>query len=505
MSPPKRSGSRSGPPENSGQQTLGFLLTPTDSASDTPSEALSDGAESSASESEKPFTTPKKRYPFKKGQSAGTRPALPATDRQTYSVAELTRLLQGVFSLHPILGNSLIVEGELSNVKRSSRGHLYFTLKDGEASIGGVLWASVANRLQFEPADGQAVTLTGKLEIYAPSGSYSIVGSRLEPLGIGALQLAFQQIKTRLEAEGLFMDDFKRPLPDFPERIGIITSSTGAVIHDMLRVIRRKNPNLHVLLYPVKVQGDGAAEEIAHAITELGHAAHRLDAIIVARGGGSFEDLFCFSEEVVVRAIFHSQTPIITGIGHEPDFSLADAVADYSASTPTAAADWLTPEIGQLRDVLARHSQSLLQGLAEHILYYERMLDDSTTRLLERHEHALDQAENKLGQMQEHLVSQMAFSLQSQEQDLSRAAGTLDAFNPLQTLARGFSIASRTPDAANKPSAGYKGGEVIHSVAQVQVDDTLDLRLRDGRLTCRVLTSQNLPEPLSLDARPESI
>ncbi len=488
MSPKKRSG----PPDNSAQQTLGFLMAP----ADTPKMLETSDRQEDADTVGTALTSSKKRYPFKKStSSAGNKPALPATERQTYSVAELTRLIQGVFSLHPVLGNPVTVEGELSNVKRSSRGHLYFTLKDGDASIGGVLWASVANRLQFEPMDGQAVLLTGKLEIYAPSGSYSIVGSRLEPVGIGALQLAFQQIKARLEAEGLFMEEFKRALPNFPERIGIITSSTGAVIHDMLRVIRRKNPGLHVLLHPVKVQGEGAAAEIAHAIAELSHSAYRLDAIIVARGGGSFEDLFCFSEEVVVRAIFDAQTPIITGIGHEPDFSLADAVADYSASTPTAAADWLTPEIGQLRDILARHSQTLLQGIAEHVLYYERMLDDSTTRLLERHERTLDQAENTLKQTQEQWLARTEFYLQNREQALSQMAATLDAFNPLKTLARGFSIASRV--SAETGLAAPTGGLVLYSVKQVQNDDCIDLRLSDGHLLCRVLECRNLPDTSS--------
>jgi exodeoxyribonuclease VII large subunit len=222
--------------------------------------------------------------------------------KSTYTVVEVTRLIQSTFHEHPVLGRSIVVEGELSNVKRSSRGHIYFTLKDGEASIGGILWAGVANRLNFDLKDGQAVYLTGKLEIYGRSGTYSLVASKLEPVGVGALQLAFEQIKARLEAEGLFMEDFKKPLPDFPQRIGIVTSSTGAVIHDMLRVIRRKNSFLDVLLFPVKVQGEGAATEIANAITELNNPGYDLDALIVARGGGSFEDLFCFSEEAVVRA-----------------------------------------------------------------------------------------------------------------------------------------------------------------------------------------------------------
>lgn len=401
--------------------------------------------------------------------------------RQVYSVRDITRLIEGALSDDPVLGRSVVVEGELSNVKRSSRGHVYLTLKDGEAAIGGILWASIANRLDFEPMDGQAVYLTGKLEIYAPSGTYSLVGSRLEPVGIGALQLAFQQIKARLEAEGLFMDEFKQDLPDFPERIGIITSSTGAVIHDMLRVIRRKNPCMNVLLAPVKVQGEGAAQEIARAIAECNHPDYRLDALIVARGGGSFEDLFCFSEEPVVRAIFESRVPVVTGIGHEPDFSLADAVADYSASTPTAAADCLTPDIEYLREMHARCVRELLQGMAEHVLYYERTLDEQSTRLIERHVRTLDQAGNHLAQLREKWLSRTDLYFQQRAQSLAQTAATLDAFNPLVTLARGFAIATRMD--GSEASLGV----TIRSVKQARPGDTLRLRLIDGHLHCRIL------------------
>jgi exodeoxyribonuclease VII large subunit len=406
-------------------------------------------------------------------------------NRQTYSVGEITRLIEGALSDDPVLGRSVVVEGELSNVKRSSRGHVYLTLKDGEAAIGGILWASIANRLDFEPMDGQAVYLTGKLEIYAPSGTYSLVGSRLEPVGIGALQLAFQQIKARLDAEGLFMDEFKQDLPDFPARIGIITSSTGAVIHDMLRVIRRKNPCLDVLLAPVKVQGEGAALEIARAVRELNHPDYRLDALIVVRGGGSFEDLLCFSEEAVVRAIFESRLPVVTGIGHEPDFSLADAAADYSASTPTAAADCLTPDIEHLRDMHARCVRELLQGAAEQLLYCERTLDEQATRFIERHTRLLDGAGSQLAQLREKCLSRAEVYFQRRAQALAQSAATLDAFNPLATLARGFGIATRADD------AGLGSGTVIRSVRQAQPGDIFNLRLMDGRLCCRVLSCED--------------
>jgi|GEM_PF-32511 len=401
-----------------------------------------------------------------------------------YRVKELTQLIQSTLQEHPVLGKSVVVEGELSNVKRSSRGHIYFTLKDEDASIGGILWAGVASRLNFDLADGQAVYLTGKLEIYGKSGTYSLVASKLEPVGMGALQLAFEQIKARLEAEGLFMEDFKKPLPEYPARIGLITSSTGAVIHDMLRVIRRKNRFMDVLLYPVKVQGAGAADDIARAITELNHSDYNLDALIVARGGGSFEDLFCFSEESVVRAVFNSRLPIVTGIGHEPDFSLADAAADYSASTPTAAADWLTPDAQKIVETLDDNLQELMQGVIAHLQYYERSLDDDSSRLVELYERRLDTAASDLDRLTQTLLQGADAYFLRQVDRLGHLASNLDAFNPLQTLGRGFAIATGVNEKVN---------QVIYSVEQVKEGSELSLRLSDGRLTARVLSCEKLP------------
>jgi exodeoxyribonuclease VII large subunit len=404
-----------------------------------------------------------------------------APKKTAYSVSEITSLLEEAIEDHPTLGRSVTVQGELSNVKRSSRGHVYFTLKDAEASIGGILWASTALRLTFDLKDGLEVYLTGRLEIYKPSGNYSIVGSKMEPVGIGALQLAFEQIKARLEAEGLFMDEFKKAIPDFPERIGIITSSTGAVIHDMLRVIRRKNPLVDVMVHPVKVQGDGAALEIAQAIEELNHPHYRLDTLIVGRGGGSFEDLFCFSEEPVVRAIFASQIPVITGIGHEPDYALADAVADYSASTPTAAADWAVPDAQSLAEAHAVRARDLLENMAQMILYYEQTLDHNATRLIELHESGLETYVHQLAQRKERLVSGFDLYFQRQAQKLGQATASIDAFNPLGTLARGYGVATDNQH------------RVICSAGQVEKGDHIALRLADGILQCQVLDSQKLP------------
>ncbi len=394
-----------------------------------------------------------------------------------YSVSQLTAVIEEVLSEDPVLGDAVIVQGELSNLKRSARGHVYFTLKDESASISGILWASLARKLNFELEDGLEVYLTGKLEIYAPSGTYSIVGQKIEPVGIGSLQLAFQQIKERLEAEGLFLPEFKQPIPEFPTRVGIITSRTGAVIHDMLRVIRRKNPLVDVLLLPATVQGEGAAEEIAAAIEELNRPEYGLDTLIVGRGGGSFEDLFCFSQEPVVRAIFNSRVPVITGIGHEPDYGLADAAADFSAATPTMAAEYAVPDVQQLIQHHMLRSTTLIELMCGYLFDWEQALDSRATRFVESLLSVFTAAESKLELSREKLVSQVGFYLQALEQKQAQMASELDAFSPLATLSRGYAIPVKAD------------GSVLRSIKQAAPGERFQLRVSDGQVDCQVIES----------------
>lgn len=411
---------------------------------------------------------------FSSPEAEPTIVTIPPVRKDSYTVTEVTQLLEGAIANHTVLGGAVIVQGELSNVKRSSRGHVYFTLKDETASIGGILWASTANRLTFQMADGLSVYLTGRLEVYRPSGAYSIVGSRIEPVGIGPLQLAFEQIKARLDAEGLFMEAYKKPIPFFPNRIGIITSSTGAVIHDMLRVIRRKNPVVDVLLRSVKVQGEGAALAIADAIRELNDPLYNLDLLIIARGGGSFEDLFCFSEEIAVRAVFESRLPIIAGVGHEPDYSLCDAAADYSAATPTAAAEHAVPDVFLLREQLAAQSHELMKQMREALLYYEQSLDRDATWLIDFHQNTLEAWRKTIVGQSDNLLSAFRLAFQREEQRLGEAASVLDALNPVKTLARGYGIVTDAWET------------VVSSIGQVSPGDALSLRLSDGRIGCHV-------------------
>jgi exodeoxyribonuclease VII large subunit len=397
---------------------------------------------------------------------------------KTYSVGELTAYLKRTLKTDPILGGKILVQAEISNLKRSGRGHVYFTLKDGQAAISAVMWASTVAKSKFQLEEGMDVLVTAELDVYAPSGTYSLVVSKLEPVGIGALQLAYQQLKERFEAEGLFAHERKRPLPEFPFRIGIITSETGAVIHDMMRVIRAKNPGIEVVLAPAKVQGEGAANEIARAIECLQAPALHLEAIIVARGGGSFEDLFCFSEEAVVRAIAESRLPIVAGIGHEPDYGLADAVADYSAATPTMAAEHLVPDAVSMAQILQNSGTWMRDELYRQFLLAEERFVTTGEQLAHAMLPLLDRAEQELLQYQQNLEACMENTLKQESQRLESLEHALEDHSPTSILKRGYTLVTREPQ-----------GEVFCSVKQAHEHPhaLLNLHVADGVVQARLV------------------
>lgn len=281
-------------------------------------------------------------------------------------IAEVNSLLEQGFS-------GIVVEGEITSSSTSGRGHLYFTLKDEHANIDCVMWASRAGRLKFEAEDGLAVKARGSLTIYRQRGRFQLVVDALEPQGIGALQLAFEQLKTKLDAEGLFAAERKRSMPVLPNRLGIVTSATGAALQDMLKILRRL-PNLEVLVAPATVQGDGAAAEIVDAIERL-NASGMVELIIVGRGGGSLEDLWAFNEEAVARAIAASTVPVISGVGHEVDFTIADFVADIRAATPTHAAELVAHRLEEQARRLAAADDLLARGLRRHLVLARTRLE----------------------------------------------------------------------------------------------------------------------------------
>jgi len=303
-------------------------------------------------------------------KAAPSRTAAKATESKTipavYSVTQLTRLIKLTLNEH--LPDKITVTGEISNFKRHSSGHLYLTLKDETAHLPGVMWRSNAERVKFKLADGLAVVATGRIDVYEPQGKYQFYIDKLEPEGIGALELAFRQLADTLRQEGLFDESHKKPLPAFPETIAIVTSATGAAIEDITKTLHRRFPIVRKLLYPVAVQGEGAAAQIARAVRELNRRQMEfggIDVMIVGRGGGGIEDLRAFNEEIVARAIFGSEIPIITGIGHEVDTTIADFVADRRTATPTAAAEIAVPVLTELSETISQYRQRLSYALGQ--------------------------------------------------------------------------------------------------------------------------------------------
>lgn len=321
------------------------------------------------------------------------------------SVTQLNRMVSAALSA--ALPEKLLVAGELSDLARPSSGHLYFSLKDSECAVRCVMWRSSAATMRFKPVDGLAVIATGSVEVYEPRGQYQLVVRRLDPQGIGALELAFRQLKEKLAKEGFFEQARKRPLPLLPRRVAVVTSLVGAAVRDITQTIRRRFPAIHVLIVPVRVQGEGAAEEIAAAIRRVSDQAERLggiDVMIVGRGGGSPEDLWAFNEEIVARAIFASRVPVVSGVGHEVDFTIADFVADVRAATPTAAAELVVPVLSDLIDDLSTRQSRLIRDTRRSIEHARVRLEgtarsewfrDPLGRVRQRHQ-LVDEAAGRL-------------------------------------------------------------------------------------------------------------
>ena len=389
-----------------------------------------------------------------------------------YSVSELTAelkaLLENTFT-------GVWVEGEISNFKHHTSGHMYFTLKDDRGQLRGVMFRGSNRGLQFRPEDGLAVIVFGNVTIYEPRGEYQVYVEYMEPKGLGALQLAFEQLKTRLEAEGLFDPARKRPIPLLPKKIGVVTSPSGAAIRDILQIIHRRFANVQVLIFPVRVQGEGAAAEIVEGIESLNKRGD-LDVLIVARGGGSIEDLWAFNEEVVARAIYVSQTPVISAVGHETDFTIADFVADVRAPTPSAAAELVISRKAEL----SQRVDDLFSRLVSHMRYRAERSGERL-RSLERHLRLLSPLERVKRQRERlrdgalALQSSMSHRLALWRGDLRTAAARLDSLSPLAILARGYSVCRRLPDLS-----------ILTRAASVAEGERVEVLLHQGGLICRV-------------------
>ena len=432
-----------------------------------------------------------------------------------FTVSELTGLLRTSIEEQ---FSDILMEGELSNLRAPGSGHVYCTLKDKTSQIRAVLFRSSAVRLRFALQEGMQVIVRGRLTVYEPRGEYQIVLDTVEPKGIGALQLAFEQLKDRLAAEGLFDQDRKKPIPAFPRTVGVITSLTGAAVRDILAVLRRRWPTLHILIAPVQVQGENAGRQITQALAALNDLGS-VDVIIVGRGGGSLEDLWSFNEEIVVRAIAASHVPVVSAVGHEIDMTLADFVADLRAPTPSAAAEAVVPVLAEIVERLRELTTRTGQMMFRHCAFERQRLDaairgvtdvrfrlqdaaqrtddmvDRVRELLQRlltsgrervHEAQRDlsglnpvlvikQGLATIPQLSKRLEGQMEVVLTQHRHRIHATLAQLNTLSPLAILERGYSILQTIP-----------AGQILHRASDVEVGQELEAQLASGRLSCTV-------------------
>ena len=435
--------------------------------------------------------------------------------RKIYSVSDLNAnikaLLEGRFPFVWIIG-------EISNFRIPASGHYYFSLKDAASQISAVMFRGQQRKLKFEPEDGMSITGMGRISVYEPRGTYQIILEYLEPSGVGALQVAFEQLKNKLADEGLFKDEFKSEIPFIPNKIGVITSGSGAVVHDILQVVNRRYPNVAIQILPAKVQGDGAVGEIVSAL-ELLNRRNDCDVAILARGGGSLEDLQAFNSEPVARAIFDSRVPVVSAVGHETDYTIADFVADLRAPTPSAAAEMIVPEKYALEHRCHEMSMLLkikitnyfnalnlkIQDLSKRLHDPSRKIADLRLRIddlhlrlsrtfayrLRRDRENLDfridrltannprltiqKTKKQLEQKYSNLLKAFIILTQSKKFKLREITAKLEAMSPAAILSRGYSITRTIPEA-----------RVIKDTESVSLDQDIEVMVAKGRLLCRV-------------------
>ena len=391
---------------------------------------------------------------------------------QPLTVTEVNQYIKQMLEQDQIL-SQVSVRGELSNYKMHSSGHHYFTLKDDGAVISAVMFRGDASKLRFRPENGMKVILSGRISLFPKSGQYQIYVRDMQPDGVGALYIAFEQLKQKLYAEGLFDPAKKQQIPRYPGKIALITSPTGAAVRDMIRILRHRYPLAKVLVCPVKVQGDGAAEEIA-AMLDYVNANGLADVIITGRGGGSMEDLWAFNEEVVARSIFRSRIPVISAVGHEPDVTISDYVADLRAATPSNAAELAVVDGAELKvrlqNVTARMTQTVLSNIQNK---RQQLRSLSEKKIMRSPYEYLSERRMLLAMLQQRLEGSQVGLIQKKKQNFASLAASLDAMSPLKVLGRGYAMA-------------LKGEDVVQSASALQIGDKLKLQLRDGVASCCV-------------------
>ncbi|MCR4289604.1 MAG: exodeoxyribonuclease VII large subunit [Candidatus Scalindua sp.] len=391
-----------------------------------------------------------------------------------FTVSEITRGIRT--SLEHKFSN-IGVLGEISNVRKPSSGHVYLTLKDKNSQLQAVVFRNSASRIKFELKDGMEVISFGSITVYEQRGQYQLIINKIEPKGIGALQLAFQQLKEKLEKEGLFDHSHKKPIPFIPQKIGIVTSPTGAAIKDILNIIDRRFANVEILIYPVKVQGEGAAQEIAEAITELNNYTD-IDVIITGRGGGSLEDLWAFNEEIVARSIYNSRIPIISAVGHEIDLTIADLVADKRALTPSEAGELVVPRKDLLIEKIEKYKARLLQSLTGKLrLSKERLVRITNSYAMKQPFDRLNRWQQRLDEFAQRLNLNITHALNTEREKLSGIAGKLESLSPLNVLKRGYAITTRLED--NKS---------LRDIIDLSKGDKIKTNLSNGSIISEILS-----------------
>ncbi len=416
-------------------------------------------------------------------------------DREYITISELNHYIKGIFDDNIFL-NKVYLKGEISNFKAHTRGHLYFTLKDEESRLNAVMFSYQANSLKFEPADGMKVLVRGKISVYEATGTYQIYVDEMEQDGLGNLYIEFEKLKKKLAAEGLFDQDKKQPIPKVPKKVGIVTASTGAAVRDIITTIKRRFPICETILFPALVRGRDAAKDIDHNI-EIANT-YDIDTLIVGRGGGSIEDLWPFNEEIVARAIYNSKVPIISAVGHEIDFTIADFVADLRAPTPTAAAELAVPNIDtintylenainrstiSINNLIENRRQTLTNFISSYVLkkptamyeIKEQNLDFLIDKVNKEMKAILDNVSIRLYKsVNSYVLTNPEILYKFKKQGLEHIVNKLEVLNPMNTLKRGYAIIK-------------KDEKVISDKQNIEKDDIINITLRDGSVNAQVL------------------
>lgn len=390
-----------------------------------------------------------------------------------FTVGQINRYIRNLLENDFIL-SSLLVKGEISNFKAHSSGHLYFTLKDASGALSCVMFRQDAAGLPFEPENGMQVVVYGHISLYEKTGQYQLYAEFLEPLGIGALQVAFEQLKEKLAAEGLFDGDFKREIPKNPSCIAVITSPTGAAVRDILQIVKRRDPNVKVAIFPTLVQGEQAAADIVRSL-KLVNEWGKADVIILGRGGGSMEDLWCFNDENVARAVFASEIPVISAVGHETDFTITDFVADMRAPTPSAAAELATTPLTERREAFHRLELRLERDVSALLTSCRRRLDLLKSRpVMERPLERICRTMMDVEETQQRLDKEMTNRLMQRAERWQYLTNRLEAASPLAVMSRGYVMAVTS------------SGKLLTSVKQAEVGDRVTLHLQDGKIETNI-------------------